>query len=60
MNRGSRSRCHRAFFTVVAVALCLASAPAALAQTRRNFASSLTSESITVVLRRCVESMKCL
>ena len=49
MTRGGRTSCHRAFLVVFAVALCLAAATAAAAQTRTNFASSITSESMTAV-----------
>ena len=49
MIRGSRLRCHRILLTVPAVAVCGVAPCAATAQTRINFASSLTSESMRAV-----------
>jgi NitT/TauT family transport system substrate-binding protein len=49
MIRGSRSSCHRSFLTVFAVAFCLVASVSAAAQNRTNFASSITSESMTAV-----------
>jgi len=46
---GSPWRCHRFLLTVLAVAACLAAASLAAAQTRTNFASSVTSESMAAV-----------
>ena len=49
MIRGSRGRCYRIFLTVVAVALCVLPVFSARAQTRSNFSSSVTSESMAAV-----------
>jgi ABC-type nitrate/sulfonate/bicarbonate transport system substrate-binding protein len=49
MIRGSSIGCHRVFLTVFAVALCVVAPVSATAQTRTNFASSITSESMTAV-----------
>jgi hypothetical protein len=49
MIRGSRSSCHRTFLTLLAVAFCVVASVSATAQTRTNFASSITSESMTAV-----------
>jgi NitT/TauT family transport system substrate-binding protein len=49
MIRGSRSSCHRAVLTVIAVAVCVVASVSATAQTRTHFASSITSESMTAV-----------
>ena len=49
MVRGSPLRCRRFFLTVLAVAVCLWAPLSAHAQNRTNFASSITSESMTAV-----------
>jgi ABC-type nitrate/sulfonate/bicarbonate transport system substrate-binding protein len=49
MVRGSPLRCRRFFLTVLAVAVCLCAPLSARAQIRTNFASSITSESMTAV-----------
>ncbi len=49
MVRGSPLRCRRFFLTVLAVAVYLWAPLAAHAQSRTNFASSITSESMTAV-----------
>src|SRR5512145_1124778 len=49
MIRGSPLSCHRFFLTVFAVAVCVVASVSAAAQTRTNFASSITSESMTAV-----------
>ena len=49
MIRGSRVRCHRFFLTVSAVAVCVLTVMSAGAQTRSNFSSSVTSESMAAV-----------
>jgi ABC-type nitrate/sulfonate/bicarbonate transport system substrate-binding protein len=49
MIRGSRSSCHRFFLAVFAVAFCVVASVSATAQTRTNFASNITSESMTAV-----------
>ena len=49
MVRGSPLRCRRFFLTVLAVAVCLCAPLSARSQIRTNFASSITSESMTAV-----------
>ena len=49
MIRGSRARCHRFFLNLIAVAVCVLTAVSAGAQTRSNFSSSVTSESMAAV-----------
>jgi hypothetical protein len=53
MIRGSRSRCHRAFLAVLAVAVCGVAGGSATAQTRTNFAPSITREGMTAVWVAC-------